>query len=106
MVFFKLHLTAADATPMGGGAGDSTFTLPVTSIASYSPIVSVIGTGVLIDSTTYHVGHASWMSTTTANIYNTLASGTYTILNNTDNDEPFAWSTGDEIFIQGFYEAA
>lgn len=109
LCFFRLQLTAADATPMAGGAGSGTFTLPVTSLALVGTATTeVIGTGKLFDS-----GTASYFcslvlaSTTTANIQAWgAAAANITPSNDITNAVPFTWTTNDEIYAQGFYETA
>lgn len=105
-VFFKLHLIATDSTPMAGGVAGATFTLPVTSISYNSTSTENIGTASILDSgTAEHLGVVVWISTTTATLQVLTASGTYVGKASISSTVPMTWTTNDEIYIQGFYEA-
>lgn len=107
MVIVQIHLVAADATPMGG-AGAATLTLPVTA-ASYSGTAGSqhLGQAMLIDVTgAYHLGNVAWASTTTASIFASRSSNTYTDMLNPTSTIPFTWTTSDEIHSTFIYEAA
>ena len=84
------------------------------------PVPAVAGSG---DDEGYHItqsvrildaGIAQWLgvckfqngSTTTAEIYLNLASGTYGALGNITSTSPMTWGNSDCIFIYGMYEAA
>lgn len=103
-VFFKLVIVASDATPMGGGAGEATFTLPVTSVALANAGLQ-IGTGRLRDANGSLVNctvvHAS---TTTAAIKYSAVSGSLVIEGSLSSSAPFTWTTNDGVLVEGFYE--
>lgn len=106
-VIATLKLISADATPMGG-AGEATFTLPVTSAALVGtaniPLlgwVNIFDTGGSVYPA--HVGHAS---TTTAIIRAQNAASTYLVQATLTNAVPFTWASGDEIMGTFVYEAA
>lgn len=99
-VFFRLFLTSTDATPMAGGAGTATFTLPVTSVDYGTASRQQIGQGILNDETgSTYPATSRWASTTTSDI---LTTGT--TLASITSTAPFTWATSDTIYIQGFYE--
>lgn len=105
-VFFRLHLTANDATPMSGGTADARWTLPVTAV-DYSPAEQYmkIGTGgIWDDSVGLHTCVPMFNSTapTTLAHCRTGAEG-FTAITSTS---PITWASGDEIFATGMYEAA
>jgi|GEM_PF-2296558 len=107
-VIFRMHLVSTDGTPLGGGSGSSTFTLPVTAV-SYAGLASsqIIGVASLIDAAAgQYPGSVIMSSTTTAYIVCSAANSIYT--QNTDvlSSAPFAWGVGDEMHIWGSYEAA
>lgn len=101
IVFFRLSLTATDATPMAGASGQATFTLPVASTA-LTANRATIADGFLVDASgATYPAMTFWTATTTIDIYTggtTAAAIT--------SAAPFTWTTSDVIWIQGFYEAA
>lgn len=83
-----------------------TFTLPETSVASPSTLFN-IGWGSFYDASGgpsfVQPAVAQWTSTTVATIrrYDANNDG-----GNISSTLPYTWATGDQILIQGFYEAA
>lgn len=108
-VFYRISLVSADATPMAGGAGVGTMTLPVTSV-SYSGTATLqpIGQAKIYDASTTNRfnGATYWASTTTMSLKWFQVSGTAISDTDVDATNPMTWTTSDEITIQGFYEAA
>lgn len=106
-VFFHLYLTAADATPMAGGTGQATFTLPVTSASLGGANIPSIGTGLIKDAgSSSYPAVCTWQTTTTVDIAVQAAGGTYLTTANISATVPMTWTTSDVISIVGFYEAA
>lgn len=106
-VFYRLHLTATDATPMAGGVNTGIFTLPVTSVSYGTAVREDIGHCALNDDTgSLYTGTVLWASTTTANLYVHNSSGTYSVVGALSSTVPFTWTTSDVVYAQGFYEAA
>lgn len=107
IVLFSICLVAADATPMAGGSGEATFSLPVTAVAVPGADVVLTGSGRYLDAaTTVHEGTIERTSTTVARFRVNNASGTYTIPSVITSTVPFTWTTSDTITGFGFYEAA
>lgn len=107
-VHFTVSLTAAAAAPAGGGAGEFTISLPVTTI-SYGGTATLqpIGEVMLNDATgTRWEGSLYWASTTTAVIRYRNVSGTGIVNAACSATVPFTWTTSDEILIKGLVEAA
>ena len=108
-VRFRLSLVAADATPMAGGSGEGTVALPVTSI-SYAGTATAqpIGIMQIFDASTSNRfnGYCYWASTTTMALKWWQVSGTAISNAAIDSTNPMTWTTSDEIFIQGSFEAA
>lgn len=108
-VFCKLSLTSTDATPMAGGSGQATFTLPVTATAlSNTADTQPLGESSLYDlSVTTNVTGAIYLSsTTTACVrYRDDAAGGV-ITGTATSTTPFTWASGDEIVATFIYEAA
>lgn len=108
VIHFQLTLVATAAAPMGGGAADAIFSLPVTSTALTGTADKMnIGTGTLFDATgaTYHCSVVLG-STTTAKLklfVTDAARSAQTAITSTD---PFTWTTSDEINVSGTYRAA
>lgn len=98
MVFYSLSIILSGST-MGTAP---TFTLPVTSV-TYSTSMP-IGQGIFLDSgTATYEAQVRWATTTTALMahYTTGGVGAGTAVST-----PFTWANGDQIQINGFYEAA
>jgi hypothetical protein len=102
-VIFKISLVFGSTTAISGSVS---LTLPVTSVAlvgSGAPL----GAARLIDSTNlYFVGIAVPLTTTTMKVTWSGVSGSGQIETNLAASSPFGWATGDEIQINGTYEAA
>lgn len=105
IVFFRVSVV------LGGGnapTGSVTFTLPITAV-SYpgTATTQTIGTGTYNDSsaTVYQAG-ANFASTTTAQLTAFPANGAWLQVTGINGSSPFTFGNGDEIFIQGSYEAA
>lgn len=105
-VFYRLSLVANAATPMDGGTAEAIFTLPVTSI-SYPGTATAqnIGISRLFRGSAFH-GRVEWATTTTAQIRVDNVAGTYLTPNALTSAVPGTWASADEIYAQGFYEAA
>lgn len=107
-VFYRLSFILGSTSSI---SGDVTFTLPVTSITyPGAAITQVIGTGNFSDTGTRSYNcWAYWNTTTTGILRVTLGSTGATgyvgpgVISST---VPHVWASTDEIFIQGFYEAA
>lgn len=109
-VFFYLNLVANTTTPMDG-AGEPTFTLPVTATNS-SP---TIGLPLSTYGAAFDANGSSYIAlveqiiggTTTARVRyidTGVAAGSAKAAITTT--APFTWTTSDVISVQGFYEAA
>jgi hypothetical protein len=110
-VFWRLKLTAADATPMAGGVADATFSLPVTANAGHSGTDQTgwIGGGGIYDSgtATFACGvYVTGGDATTAKIRIWGAGATNVTLSVITSTAPMTWTTSDEITASGSYEAA
>lgn len=108
IVFFRLQLTSTDATPMAG-AGEAIFTLPVTSVSypGTAGTTQQIGRGNLLDAgTATYDAAAYWLSTTTAQVKAFGSGGSFVTPSTLSSTSPFTFTTTDEIYIQGWYEAA
>jgi hypothetical protein len=104
-VFFRLGIVFGSSSSVSGVVSA---TLPVTSI-SYpgTATTQVLGLGRILDSgTAAFEAHGVWASTTTMSIRVLLANATYLTDLGLSSTTPMTWATGDEIFIQGTYEAA
>jgi len=105
-VKFRLGFVLGSGSSVGGAIS---FSLPVTSV-SYSGTATVqpIGMVKIFDSSTgkRFNGHIYWATTTTARIKWFQVSGTAISDTDTDASNPMVWATSDEIYIEGFYEAA
>lgn len=104
-VFFRGTVVLA-----GGNVptGSVSFTLPVTAaayagVANTQPIANVSYND---SSTTVYVGYALYASTTTASLVAVPTNSTWASYSSTNATSPFTFGNGDEIFIQGMYEAA
>jgi hypothetical protein len=89
-------------------SGSVTFTLPTASIA-YPGVATTQPIGVASyndSSTTVYDGRALWASTTTAVLTGVPANGAWATYSNINATAPFTWGNGDEIFVQGTFEAA
>lgn len=105
-VYFTLGLVSTDATPMAGGSGSATFTLPVTSVALVNAGLQ-IGEVRLRDATGNVVnGKIIHASTTTAFIVYDAVSGSTVIEGGISSSAPFTWATNDGILGSGWYEVA
>lgn len=107
-VICKLNLVSADATPMAGGSGDATFTLPVTAVAlSATANVESLGNVMMLDAgTEVYVGTVLKTSTTTASIRAIVVDAVYAKKGVVTATVPFTWTTSDEISGIFMYEAA
>lgn len=106
-IIFKLKLTANAATPMDGGSGEGTFTLPVTSIDYGTATNSHVGYGSVEDTgTAQYLAHCAWASTTTAHVRVNNSAATYVVPASLSSTAPHTWASTDTVSILGFYEAA
>lgn len=104
-VIYRVSLIFGSTTSMGTGPY---FTLPVTSVSpSGTANVPNIGTLRQYESggTTYS-GLVGWRSTTTGLLLTFAVSGSNVIESTITSSVPFSWGNLDEIYAQGFYEAA
>lgn len=105
-VFWKLSFIFGSTSDV---TSDVTMTLPVTSVAVAATGENLIGMGQLHDASggplkaACQVRHAS---TTTAGLKSWRADGTFLTEAAVNATNPFDWTNGDAINIQGFYEAA
>jgi hypothetical protein len=111
-VFYKIRLIANTTTPMDGGTAEAIFTLPVTAY-NYSTVypsavdMPILGNVRILDSgTAVFYGASLWTTTTTAKIVVYNAVSTYLQGTSIASTVPMTWTTVDEIFIMGTYEAA
>lgn len=105
MVYYYLGVTLAADSSMGTAM---TFTLPVTS-ATYPTLATIqpIGQGSVRDAgTAVFTAQATWASTTTALVQVYGAASTYVGPTSLTSSVPMTWTTNDQFFVQGFYEAA
>lgn len=108
-VHFRVSLKANTTNPMDTGSGIADFTLPVTSIAlpTSNSYITPIGRASFLDAGTARaMGQVDHTSTTLATLRVGIADTTY--LGNIDisNTVPWTWSTNDEIYCTGTYQAA
>lgn len=97
-VFFNIRFLLGSTSAITGGIS---FTLPVTSnlnSTGYSGYFQDSGTA-LYATLSYAIGSTLYMSAV-------LTNGTYGSQTITSNTVPFTWTTNDEIFVSGTYEAA
>jgi len=105
-VFFRASFTFGAGSAVSGSV---TVSLPVTSIAvpdTKMPIGQVEYND--SDSSLFH-GSVVWTTTTTATLRvdTTIGGvGTYVRQDVTSSTIPFTWASGDEMHVQGMYEAA
>lgn len=108
-VHFKVSLVANTTGPMDTGSGTANFSLPVTGVAipSSSGYITPIGRVGLLDSGTARAtGQVYYNSTTVATIMVNTSDSTYVGNIDLTNAAPWTWTTNDEIYCQGTYEAA
>jgi hypothetical protein len=104
-VRFRISVTLGGTNAPTGSVA---FTLPVPSVP-YPGVATTqpIGTASYNDSSsTVYDGRALWQSITTAILVALPANGNWSTYFNINATNPFAFGVGDEIFIQGEYEAA
>ena len=104
-VFFRLYWKFGAGAAMGTGAF---FSLPVTSI-SYpgAAELQVLGTGSVLDvgTATYGV-QVVWSTTTTAMLQVFGVAATYPTAATFSATVPMTWTSNDELYVSGTYEAA
>lgn len=107
LVHFKISITLGTTSSVSAGT-DFIFTLPVTSVSTYTQYFDVLGMINLRDTSaaTGYVGTANWYSTTQGVLQRFIVSGSAIVNDNVDSDEPFVWASTDQIKIEGTYEAA
>lgn len=106
-VFFFFQATATDATPMGGGAGQARFSIPVTSVDYGLSGVCTIAPAYFDDANAGDInGICRWYDTSTLEVASYAVSGSYLGLVTMNSTTPFTWTTDDQIIVFGFYEAA
>lgn len=100
-VFWKARFVYGSTSVV---AAATTMTLPVTSVA-VTNIAAPIGNVTLFDTsaTANYLGVARHASTTTTQI---RSLGTLSIHTDLSSASPFTWATGDEMVVNGVYEAA
>lgn len=107
-VFFYFSIIAVDATPMAGGSANAIFTLPVTAAAiPGTDARQVLGTGFITDASAVGTAcQAHYGSTTTGIVYSLQVVAANLNIVAITSTSPQTWTTGDEISIEGFYQAA
>lgn len=104
-VKFRIGLVFGSTTSVSGSVS---FSLPVTAV-TYSGTVGLqpFGTGRILDAgTASYDGAVLYNSTTTANLRVYNAAGTYLGSTVFSSTVPFTWTTNDEFYYTGQYEAA
>lgn len=103
-VVFRFYITLGTTSSV---SGPITFSLPVTSSASYVG-QSVLGNGLsgLSVGSGWNPMIITWGSSTTASIGPQGAGGTYLVLASTSSTVPFTWAANSFLTAQGAYEAA
>jgi len=101
LVFVKVLVTLGSTSSVSGRIG---FTLPVT--ATSDNFDRNIGTAGLTAGATGAQGFVAIGTTTRADLYAVLASGTYTTSTNTSSTIPGTWTTGNTWSTAFTYEAA
>lgn len=104
-VFFRLSFILGSGSSVGS---NPTFTLPVTSVTyPGTATIPVLGSARLFDaSVANYNGVVVWNTTTTASLQAFGTSGALISQSNLTATSPFTWTSPDEIYAQGFYEAA
>lgn len=106
-VFFRIEFTLGSTSAIGS---NSTFTLPVTmvSLAGATGNGNILGNAIYFDASASSsmVGCVGWSSTTVALPKSFNVSGANQTLAGVTSTQPFTWATGDQMLLQGFYEAA
>lgn len=104
-VFYKIKVACASDTNFGT---DSKFSLPVTASSNgMSANVTPMGQVTFHDSGTGYIqGIVTYSTTTVAQMKHFSVTGTLIKVDTTTSTAPFDITTGDEISIEGFYEAA
>lgn len=107
-VNFRISLTASAAAPAGGGAGEFTFSLPVTTVTyPGTATLQPIGEAMYFDANgSRYVGEIYWATTTTAHMRYYTVTGSQIINSAMSSTVPFTWTTSDQILIKGTIEAA
>lgn len=105
-VVAQLQLTANSATPMDGGVAEAIISLPVTATTPGSQYVPSLGTGHVVDGGVVFDADVSWNTTTTLVVRALLSSGTNVQPQTISSANPFTWASGDQIFVNIFYQAA
>lgn len=112
IVFYRLKLVSADATPMAGGSGEGTLTLPVTANTAYigaDQTAWIGGMGIYDSGTAVYSGGVyvdSAGAGVTAHLRVHSSDGTNVGLRALSSTVPMTWATSDEITISGTYGAA
>jgi hypothetical protein len=105
-IHFRVYLKANTTTPTDGAGSGAIFTLPVTT-GSLAAQVPVIGqSGILDSGTARYTGFVEFNSTTTARVRYIDTAAAVGGDTETTSSAPFTWTTNDEIFCTGTYEAA
>jgi hypothetical protein len=102
-ILFRIRFVMGSTSSMGTAP---TFTLPVTSSSNYD-VQANIGLIYILDSgTDDYQGRVAWGSVTTARLLVENTSGTYNSLSAIASTVPMTWTTSDQWYATGFYEAA
>lgn len=104
-VFYKVDLICGSTTSISGTVS---LTLPITATLSATANRGAAGWAKYTDdsaSASYN-GDAELTSSTTIGARVFRTDGTYSTRNVVNGTAPFTWATTDELFLQGFYEAA
>lgn len=104
-VLYRLSFVLGNTSSVGSSIS---FSLPVTSVSyTGTATTQVLGRGRILDSgTAAFEAHCVWTSTTTMSVRVLLANATYLTDLGLSSTTPMTWTTGDEIYLQGEYEAA
>lgn len=103
-VHYRIKYTLGSA----GVAGDVLFSLPVVEATDYSQTgVEPMGQVVLRDAgTAVYTGQVVWVSAETAAIRRGAVTGSSISILTLTASNPFTWASGDQILVEGRYEAA
>lgn len=105
VVSYKINFSLGGTSAVGGLIG---FSPPVTATGlATTPALTEMGWGRVLDTgTTVFCLRAVLSTTTSIDVYAEKVDGTYNTRVATSATVPMVWATGDEFFLEGFYEAA
>lgn len=109
LVVYRLHIVLGSTSSVSNNAAGVSFSLPVTRVA-YPGTATLVPMGQVrfydLNLTTGNEGQVINSSTTTGGLAVFDASATYLKSAVMKDTVPFTWATGDEVHVQGWYEAA